>query len=87
MKKVGKGYGQDQHSKDWADFAYTLDGGEAESQKMKLSAPTGPGIVVTHGVIVHPGYTKDKLKNAIKMNFGDHWWTPQNGMEPGNNRW
>lgn len=54
MKKLG------------ADFGYTLDGGEAgclEDETFSADAAT----ITVHGVIVHPGYAKDKLVNAIKI--------------------
>jgi tripeptide aminopeptidase len=65
-EEVGKGTARINIQKIGADFAYTLDGGEAGSLEDETFSADGASIVV-HGVIVHPGYAKDKLKNAIKI--------------------
>ncbi|HRI21803.1 MAG TPA: tripeptide aminopeptidase PepT, partial [Panacibacter sp.] len=49
-----------------ADFAYTLDGGEAGTFEDETFSADGARIIV-HGVIAHPGYAKDKLVNALKI--------------------
>jgi tripeptide aminopeptidase len=49
-----------------ADFGYTLDGGEAGSLEDETFSADAATITV-HGVIVHPGYAKNLLVNAIKI--------------------
>ncbi len=49
-----------------ADYAYTLDGGEAGSLEDETFSADTVRITI-HGVIAHPGYAKNKLVNAIKI--------------------
>ena len=49
-----------------ADFAYTVDGGTlGELEYENFNAATA--IVTVHGVNVHPGSAKNKMKNSIHM--------------------
>ncbi|HVX24946.1 MAG TPA: peptidase T [Parafilimonas sp.] len=65
-EEVGKGTTKVDLKKLKADFAYTLDGGEAGSFEDETFSADGVRITI-HGVIAHPGYAKDKLVNAIKI--------------------
>jgi len=49
-----------------ADYAYTLDGGEAGSYEDETFNADAVQIDV-HGVSAHPGYAKGKLINALKI--------------------
>ncbi|MEP6682852.1 MAG: peptidase T [Parafilimonas sp.] len=49
-----------------ADYAYTLDGGEAGSLEDETFSADAVRITI-HGIIAHPGYAKNKLVNAIKI--------------------
>jgi tripeptide aminopeptidase len=49
-----------------ADYAYTLDGGEAGTLEDETFSADAVRITI-HGVIAHPGYAKNKLVNAIKI--------------------
>ena len=49
-----------------ADFGYTLDGGEAGSLEDETFSADAANIII-EGVIVHPGYAKGKLVNALKV--------------------
>ena len=65
-EEVGKGVAKIDMQKVGAQFGYTLDGGEAgslEDESFSADAAT----ITINGVIVHPGYAKGKLKNAIKI--------------------
>lgn len=65
-EEVGRGTAHVDLKKLGADFAYTLDGGEAgtfEDETFSADAVT----ITIHGVIAHPGYAKDKLVNALKI--------------------
>lgn len=65
-EEVGKGTAKVDMQKLGAKFGYTLDGGEAgslEDETFSADAAT----VIINGVIVHPGYAKDKLVNALKI--------------------
>ncbi len=65
-EEVGKGTANIDLKKLNADFAYTLDGGEAgtlEDETFSADAAT----ITINGVIAHPGYAKNKLVNAIKI--------------------
>lgn len=65
-EEVGMGTAKIDLKKLGADFGYTLDGGEAGCLEDETFSADGANIVV-HGVIVHPGYAKDLLVNAIKI--------------------
>ena len=65
-EEVGKGTAKINLEKLNADFAYTLDGGEAGAFEDETFSADGVRITV-HGVIAHPGYAKDKLVNALKI--------------------
>jgi len=47
-----------------AEFAYTIDGGELGELEYENFNAAGAKIVI-HGSSVHPGYAKNKMKNAI----------------------
>jgi tripeptide aminopeptidase len=65
-EEVGKGTAKVDLKKLHADYAYTLDGGEAGTLEDETFSADAVGISV-HGVIAHPGYAKNKLVNAIKI--------------------
>ena len=65
-EEVGKGTAKLDLKKLDADFAYTLDGGEAGTFEDETFSADGARITV-HGVIAHPGYAKDKLVNTLKI--------------------
>jgi tripeptide aminopeptidase len=65
-EEVGHGTAKLDLKKLGADFAYTLDGGEVGTFEDETFSADSVRITV-HGVIVHPGYAKDKLVNAIKI--------------------
>ncbi len=65
-EEVGKGTAKVDMQKLGATFGYTLDGGEAGSLEDETFSADGAAITI-EGVIVHPGYAKGKLVNAIKV--------------------
>ena len=65
-EEVGRGVAKIDMKKVGAQFGYTLDGGEAGSLEDESFSADGASVII-HGVIVHPGYAKDKLVNAIKI--------------------
>lgn len=65
-EEVGRGTAKVDMKKLNADFGYTLDGGEAGALEDETFSADGVRIVF-HGVIVHPGYGKGKLINAMKL--------------------
>ncbi len=65
-EEVGHGTEKLDMQKLGADFAYTLDGGELGTFEDETFSADGARITI-HGVIVHPGYAKGKLANAIKI--------------------
>lgn len=65
-EEVGQGTAKIDLKKLAADYAYTLDGGEAgtlEDETFSADAAT----ITIHGVISHPGTAKNKMLNAIKI--------------------
>ncbi|HOO13938.1 MAG TPA: peptidase T [Candidatus Marinimicrobia bacterium] len=65
-EEVGAGTDHFDVKKFGADFAYTVDGetvGEIEIETFNASA----GTFTIHGIIVHPGYAKGKMVNAIPI--------------------
>ena len=65
-EEVGKGTARVDMEKLGADFGYTLDGGEAGSLEDETFSADAATITI-EGVIVHPGYAKGKLVNALKV--------------------
>lgn len=65
-EEVGRGTAKVDLKKLGADFGYTLDGGEAGSLEDETFSADGVEVVI-HGVIIHPGYAKNKLVNALKI--------------------
>ena len=65
-EEVGKGTAKVDMKKLGANFGYTLDGGEAGSLEDETFSADGATITI-EGVIVHPGYAKGKLVNALKV--------------------
>jgi tripeptide aminopeptidase len=65
-EEVGQGTAKIDMQKVGAQFGYTLDGGEAGSLEDETFSADGANIII-NGVIVHPGYAKNKLVNALKV--------------------
>ena len=65
-EEVGQGTAKVNMQKLGASFGYTLDGGEAGSLEDETFSADGATITI-NGVIVHPGYAKDKMVNALKI--------------------
>ena len=65
-EEVGQGTAKVDMQKLGAAFGYTLDGGEAGSLEDETFSADG-AVITINGVIVHPGYAKDKLVNALKV--------------------
>ncbi len=65
-EEVGQGTAKVDMQKLGAKYGYTLDGGEAGSLEDETFSADG-AIITVHGVIVHPGYAKGKLVNALKV--------------------
>jgi tripeptide aminopeptidase len=65
-EEVGKGTVKADLEKLGADYAYTLDGGEAGSLEDETFSADGVQVII-HGVIAHPGYAKGKMINAMKI--------------------
>ena len=65
-EEVGQGTAKVDMKKLGATYGYTLDGGEAGSLEDETFSADG-AVITINGVIVHPGYAKDKLVNALKV--------------------
>ena len=65
-EEVGQGTAKVDMKKLGATYGYTLDGGEAGSLEDETFSADG-AIITIHGVIVHPGFAKGKLVNALKI--------------------
>jgi tripeptide aminopeptidase len=65
-EEVGQGTAKIDMQKVGAQFGYTMDGGEAGSLEDETFSADGANIII-EGVIVHPGYAKNKLVNALKV--------------------
>ncbi|MEO5647777.1 MAG: peptidase T [Chitinophagaceae bacterium] len=81
-EEVGKGTAKLDMERLSAQYGYTLDGGEAGSLEDETFSADGATITI-HGVIVHPGYAKGILINALKLagEILDHLpkeeWSPE----------
>jgi len=65
-EEVGQGTAKVDMKKLGAQFGYTLDGGEAGSLEDETFSADA-AIITIHGVVIHPGYAKNKLVNALKV--------------------
>ena len=65
-EEVGRGTEKLDLKKLGADFAYTLDGGDAGSLEDETFSADAVQVII-HGVIAHPGYAKGKMTNAMKI--------------------
>ncbi|UAY52443.1 peptidase T [Ferruginibacter albus] len=65
-EEVGKGTAKIDMKKLGAQFGYTLDGGDAGSLEDETFSADASTITI-NGIIVHPGWAKDKLVNALKI--------------------
>ncbi len=65
-EEVGQGTAKVDMQKLGAQFGYTLDGGDAGSLEDETFSADA-AIITINGVIVHPGYAKGKLVNALKV--------------------
>jgi len=63
-EEVGRGVDRFDVAKFNADFAYTLDGGRIGELEYENFNAAGAKIIV-QGRNIHPGYAKDKMKNAL----------------------
>lgn len=68
-EEAGKGTAKLDLKKLGADYAYTLDGGEAGSLEDETFSADSVQIII-NGVITHPGYAKNKMVNALKIAAG-----------------
>lgn len=65
-EEIGHGADNFNVEKFGADFAYTIDGGElGELQFENFNAASAT--IIVHGVNVHPGYAKHKMRNSIRI--------------------
>lgn len=74
-EEVGRGADHFDVEKFAADYAYTVDGGalgELEYENFNASGAT----VTVHGVSIHPGSAKNKMKNAVTMAMEFHALLP-----------
>jgi tripeptide aminopeptidase len=65
-EEIGKGTQHVDLKKLGADFGYTLDGGDLGSLEDESFCADEINVVIS-GVIVHPGYAKNKMVNALKI--------------------
>lgn len=80
-EEVGQGTAKVDMKKLGANFGYTLDGGEAGSLEDETFSADGT-VIAIHGVIVHPGYAKNKLVNALKVTGAVLNALPKNEWSP-----
>jgi tripeptide aminopeptidase len=80
-EEVGRGTEKVDLKKLGADFAYTMDGGDAgilEDETFSADAVQ----VIIHGVIAHPGFAKGKMINAMKIAGEILAALPKNRLSP-----
>lgn len=67
-EEIGLGAHKFDVKKFGCDWAYTMDGGEiGEMEYENFNAASAK--IKFHGLNVHPGYAKDKMRNAIRMSM------------------
>jgi tripeptide aminopeptidase len=79
-EEVGRGTEKVDLKKLGANFAYTLDGGDAGSLEDETFSADAVQVTI-HGVIAHPGYAKGKMINAMKI-AGEIAALPKNRLSP-----
>ncbi len=80
-EEVGQGTAKVDMQKIGAQVGYTLDGGEAGCLEDETFSADG-ALINIHGVIVHPGYAKDKMVNALKVAGAILDFLPKNEWSP-----
>lgn len=80
-EEVGRGTAKVDMKKLGAQYGYTLDGGEAGSFEDETFSADG-AVITIHGVIVHPGYAKNKMVNALKVAGAVLDALPKNAWSP-----
>ncbi len=80
-EEIGEGTAKADIKKLGANFAYTMDGGEAGSLEDETFSADAAKIII-NGVISHPGYGKNKLVNALKIAGEILHALPQNEWSP-----
>lgn len=80
-EEIGKGTAHVDLAKLGADFGYTLDGGDLGSLEDESFCADEIKITL-QGIIVHPGYAKDKLVNAVKIAGALLSSLPLKGLSP-----
>ena len=80
-EEVGRGTAKINMELAGAQFGYTLDGGEAGSLEDETFSADA-AVIEIEGVIVHPGYAKNKLVNALKIAASVLDALPKNGWSP-----
>ena len=80
-EEVGQGTAKVDMQKLGAAFGYTMDGGEAGSLEDETFSADSATITIS-GVIVHPGYAKGKLVNALKVAAAVMDALPKNEWSP-----
>jgi len=80
-EEVGRGTAKVDLQKLGAAFGYTLDGGEAGDLEDETFSADGVQVVI-HGVVVHPGYAKDRMVNALKIAGELLAALPKDGLSP-----
>lgn len=80
-EEVGRGTEKVDLKKLGADFAYTLDGGDAGSLEDETFSADAVQVTI-HGVIAHPGYAKGKMINAMKIAGEILAALPKNRLSP-----
>jgi len=80
-EEVGRGTEKADLKKLGADFAYTLDGGDAGNLEDETFSADAVQVII-HGVIAHPGYAKGKMINAVKIAGEILAALPKNRLSP-----
>jgi len=80
-EEVGRGTEKVDLKKLGANFAYTLDGGDAGSLEDETFSADAVQVTI-HGVIAHPGYAKGKMINAMKIAGEILAALPKNRLSP-----
>jgi tripeptide aminopeptidase len=81
-EEVGRGTDRVDLVKVGADFAYTLDGGEAGTIEDETFCADAMQIII-NGISAHPGYAKGQMVNALKVaaevldTLPKHAWCPE----------
>lgn len=80
-EEIGRGANHVDLKKLGADFGYTVDGEQRGSLEDETFSADG-AVITVKGVVIHPGYAKNRMENSIKIAADILAALPKNRLSP-----